>query len=154
LSELLFCTRENARLMVDFQNYDMKLSTTLSKYRFQYVQEPNGFWLYEAMLELTTGAGKLWRLFCMWQRQWEKTISKTKKRMDEIGKKLIKMLCHELKSSSSNFMAYIDWNFAPRAFLLRMKLNVAKLFLHPSKMSTNIVGIWLGNIFPTMVAGF
>lgn len=84
----------------------------------------------------------------------KKRSQKQKKRMDEIGKKLIKMLCHEPKSSSSNFMAYIDWNFAPRAFLLRMKLIVAELFLHPSKMSTNIVGIWLGNIFPTMVAGF
>lgn len=81
-------------------------------------------------------------------------LKNKKKNGWDIGKKLIKMLCHELKSSSSNFMAYIDWNFAPRAFLLRMKLNVTELFLHPSKMSTNIAGIWLGNIFPTMVAGF
>jgi len=28
---------KNARLMVDFQNYGMKLSTTLSKYRLQCV---------------------------------------------------------------------------------------------------------------------
>lgn len=52
-------------------------------------------------------------------------LKNKKKNGWDIGKKLIKMLCHELKSSSSNFMAYIDWNFAPRAFLLRMKLNVA-----------------------------
>lgn len=81
-------------------------------------------------------------------------LKNKKKNGWDIGKKLIKMMCHEKKSSSSKFMAYIDWNFAPRAFLLRMKSNVAELFLHPSKMSTKIVGIWLGNIFPTIVAAF